>query len=434
MIAGTQSGIGKTTVTLAILKALKDLGYKVQSCKVGPDFIDPSHLERVTEAPCYNLDTFMMGETGVKRELAKCNADYVIIEGAMGLYDGVSSCAQIAGILKVPIMLVIDASASSESVAATALGFIKYQAFTPFAMTIAGVIVNNVGSERHAQSIRRSLKAINVPVTGMIQKDVRGIPSRHLGLYMGAETSLTSETLKSISDSLDVTTIQTLAGEIAVRAPPKPSVSCKIDVGIAYDAAFCFYYRSNIEAIEKSSNVTFFSPVRDPLPEVDALYFGGGYPELYATGLSTNRSLLSDVKTKALEGMPMYGECGGLMYLSRSLTTVDGKRYAFADILPADIQMTARRQALGHAAAEAMRECAIAHQGDALRGHEYHYSTASADTDALFAYRMTEGKGIDGYDGITEGNVVASYLHTHVYSMPREFDLFIERAAAYSRS
>jgi cobyrinic acid a,c-diamide synthase len=294
--------------------------------------------------------------------------------------------------------------------------------------------VNNVGSEKHAQSIRRSLKAINVPVVGMIQKEAPRIPSRHLGLYMGAETSLTSGALQSIRDSLDVSSIQTLAGEITARAPPTPHVNRTIDVGIAYDAAFCFYYRSNIEAIERRSNVTFFSPVRDSLPEVDALYFGGGYPELYATELSANRGILGDVKTQALEGMPMYGECGGLMYLSRSLTTTDGRRTALANVLPADIQMTARRQALGHAAAEAIRECAIAHQGDALRGHEYHYSTASVDTDARFAYRMTKGEGISGYDGIMENNVVASYLHTHVYSMPREFDLFIERAAAYSRS
>jgi len=198
LVAGTQSGIGKTTVTLAILKALRDSGYSVQSYKVGPDFIDPSHLEKVTNAPCYNLDSFMMGEEGVKREFAKCDADYAVIEGAMGMYDGISSCAKIADLTKVPVLLVIDASASAESVAAQALGFIRYACFTPFKLTIAGVIANRVGTEEHGERIRRALKAINIPLIGTVAADVEGIPSRHLGLYMGSETSLPAATLKSI--------------------------------------------------------------------------------------------------------------------------------------------------------------------------------------------------------------------------------------------
>ena len=204
LVAGTQSGVGKTTITLAILKALKDSGYSVQSFKVGPDFIDPSHLEKVTDEPCYNLDSFMMGDQGVRRELAKGDADYAVIEGAMGLYDGISSCAKIGDLLKIPILLIVDASASSESVAAQALGFIKYASFTPYKLTIAGVIANRVGSEKHAESIRRSLKAINVPLIGTIEREASGIPSRHLGLYMGAETSLSASALKPICDSLDI--------------------------------------------------------------------------------------------------------------------------------------------------------------------------------------------------------------------------------------
>ena len=168
LVAGTQSGIGKTTVTLAILKALRDSGYSVQSYKVGPDFIDPSHLEKVTNAPCYNLDSFMMGEEGVKRELAKSNADYAVIEGAMGMYDGMSSCAKIADLTKVPVLLVIDASASAESVAAQALGFIRYSSFTPYKLTIAGVIANRVRTQEHGERIRRKLKAIDIPLIGTI--------------------------------------------------------------------------------------------------------------------------------------------------------------------------------------------------------------------------------------------------------------------------
>jgi len=434
LVAGTQSGIGKTTITLAVLKALKESGYSVQSFKVGPDFIDPSHLEKVTDAPCYNLDSFMMGEEGINRELAKSDADYAVVEGAMGLYDGISSCAKIADLLKIPILLVVDASTSSESVAAQALGFIKYSSFTPYKLTIAGVIANRVGSEKHAESIRRSLKAIKIPLIGTIERDASGIPSRHLGLYMGAETSLSDSALKSIYDSLDIEFIQQAAAELTLDRPPELKRTRDAVIGIAMDAAFCFYYRSNIESIQKRARVVYFSPIRDAVPDVDGLYFGGGYPELHATQLSRNRRLLEGIKTNADDGMPIYGECGGLMYLSRSLSTVEHKRLSLTNILPVDIQMTKKRQALGHAEVEAVRDCAIARSGDTLRGHEYHYSTASVDRDARFAYRVTKGDGIDGRDGIVESNVLASYLHTHVYSMPHEFDLFVANANAFSRS
>jgi cobyrinic acid a,c-diamide synthase len=434
LVAGTQSGVGKTTITLAILKALKDSGYSVQSFKVGPDFIDPSHLEKVTDEPCYNLDSFMMGDQGVRRELAKGDADYAVIEGAMGLYDGISSCAKIGDLLKIPILLIVDASASSESVAAQALGFIKYASFTPYKLTIAGVIANRVGSEKHAESIRRSLKAINVPLIGTIEREASGVPSRHLGLYMGAETSLSASALKSIYDSLDIEFIQRAAAQLTLDRPQEPRRTREAVIGIAMDAAFCFYYRSNIESIQKHARVVYFSPIRDALPDVDGLYFGGGYPELHATQLSANRHLLDDVRTNADDGMPIYGECGGLMYLSRSLSTVENKRVSLTNILPVDIQMTQKLQALGHMEVEAVRDCAIARIGDTLRGHEYHYSTALVDRDARFAYRVTKGDGIDAHDGIMESNVVASYLHAHVYSMPHEFDLFVANANAFSRS
>ena len=328
----------------------------------------------------------------------------------------------------------IDASASAESVAAQALGFIRYASYTPYELTIAGVIANRVRTQEHGERIRRALKAINVPLVGTVAPDVEGIPSRHLGLYMGSETSLPAATLKSISDSLDLEFIQRVATQITVDKPLEVGSSSDAVIGIVYDAAFCFYYRSNTEAIQKRAQVVYFSPIRDALPDVDGLYFGGGYPELYAAQLSANKRLLKDVKTNAENGMPIYGECGGLMYLSRSLSTVEGRKVSLGNVLPLDVQMTRKRQALGHVEVEAITDCAIARSGDILRGHEYHYSTASVDSDARFAYRVTQGKGIDGRDGIVESNVVASYLHAHVYSMPHEFDFFVANANAFSRS
>jgi cobyrinic acid a,c-diamide synthase len=437
LIAGTESGIGKTTVALAILKALVDSGFTVQSYKVGPDFIDPSHLEKVTKAPCYNLDSFMMGDDGVRRELAKSSADYAIIEGAMGFYDGISSCAKIADLTKVPVLLVIDASASAESVAAEALGFVRYASYTPYELTIAGVIANRVSTQRHGESIRRAMNVINVPLVGMVEGNAEGIPSRHLGLHMGSEVSLSNAALKSIYESLDIEFIKRIATPIAPNTPHEPSEKTgtyDARIGIAYDPAFCFYYRSNIQSIQKHAQIVYFSPMRDALPDVDGLYIGGGYPELYAAQLNKNRRLLNHVKKNAEDDMPIYGECGGLMYLSRSLTTTDEEKVTMGNVLPMDVQMTKKLQALGHVAVETVMECSIAQRGDVLRGHEYHYSIASVDSDARFAYRVAQGKGIDGRDGVIEGNVVASYLHAHVYSMPHEFDLFCAKANAFSRS
>ena len=435
MIAGTQSGVGKTTVTLAIIKALLDAGYTVQSYKVGPDFIDPTHLEMITSLPCYNLDSFMMGESGIIRELEKSNSDFAIIEGAMGLYDGDSSCAQIAHIAAVPVLLVIDANASSESVAATALGFIKYSFYTPYKIEIAGIIVNKVGSEKHANAIKTSLEKIGIRLVGSIKKEASTIPSRHLGLHMGMESTLNDQALKSIYSTMDIDSIISLASEITAERHEEVKKKTKdLAVGVPFDAAFCFYYRSNIEALQKEVQIVYFSPLNEQLPDVDGLYIGGGYPELYVRELANNKQLLRDIKHKSSEGMPIYGECGGLMYLSRSLTTNNGDTFDLVDALPADVRMTKGRQALGHSEVEAIRDCAIALRGDRFRGHEYHYSVAEVDADASFAYKMIVGTGINGFDGLTEHNILASYHHAHVYSMPNGFDVFIQKIMKYSKS
>ncbi len=439
MVAGTQSGVGKTTVTLAILKALLDAGYKVQSYKVGPDFIDPSHLELLTARPCYNLDSFMMGAEGINRELAKSNTDFAIIEGAMGLYDGDSSCAQIADIAGVPVILIIDANASSESVAAVALGFVTYAHYTPFNVEIVGVIANKVGSEKHANAIKTSLEKIGVRLVGFIPKDLTTIPSRHLGLHMGTETTLNDQALKLIYGNLDMQSIMNLAAEVNVKKQVEVEKKAKknsksITIGVPLDAAFCFYYRSNIEALQHDARILHFSSLNDRLPDVDGLYIGGGYPELYAQELASNKPLLREIKRRSADGMPVYGECGGLMYLSRSLTTNDNNTFRFVDALPAEIRMTKGRQALGHSEVEAIRDCTIALKGDHFRGHEYHYSIADVDDDATFAYKMVTGAGINGFDGITEHNILASYHHAHVYSMPKGFDIFIRKIEEYSKS
>ena len=434
IVGGTRTGVGKTTITLALLKGLANAGYDVQSFKVGPGFVDVRRHEQVTGRPCYNLDAFLMGEAGVKRELAKSKADFVVIEGASGMYTGASSTARIADLLGVPIVLTVDASASSESVAATVLGFVEYASYTPYAANLIGVVATRVGSDKHVNDIRRALGQIGVPLVGAIRKEVWDL-SQSSSVAPRQKRGVTNAALAAIYDELDVAFITSSASEIhaSVLAPALDS-DADLKIGIPLDAAFCFYYRSNLEALECAAKLEYFSPLAGRLPPVDALYVGGGYPEAYVEQLSANAGLLDDICARAAEDMPIYAEGGGLAYLSRSLAANDGVRHKLAGIIPAEVQMADNLQALGHSEAEVVRDCAIAVKGERLRGHEYHHLVAVVDDDARFAYKMRRGRGIDGRDGIVEYNTIASCQHIHVYAMRAGFDTFISEARRYARS
>jgi cobyrinic acid a,c-diamide synthase len=207
-----------------------------------------------------------------------------------------------------------------------------------------------------------------------------------------------------------------------------------ITIGIPLDAAFCFYYRSNLESLEHAANLEYFSPLTDQLPHVDALYLGGGYQENYVQRLSQNVHLLQDIRKNAVQGMPIYAEGGSFAYLSRSFETVSGARYKLAGIIPAEVKMTANVQAVGHSEAEVVRDCTIAMKGEGLRGHEYHHCIVSVDNDARFAYKMVRGKGVNGCDGISENNTLASFQHLHVYGLREGFDTFLMKTQEYARS
>ena len=410
--------------------------YKVQPFKVGPDFIDPGHHTHICGRASRNLDSFIMGERGVLDTFRRASKDAVfcLIEGVMGLFDGVddteiASTAHVAKILNVPVLLVIDARGASRSVAAMVKGFSEFDS-----VNIQGIILNNVGSVRHVKLIRDSLNGagIRIPVVGALPKNNElSIPSRHLGLKMANEKSLDRRSLSEfIEKNIDIEAVNDIANTF--KAPEmefdEPDESFNIRLGIAQDSAFCFYYQDSFDALKRlGAELVFFSPMADDLPQVDGIYMGGGYPELYARQLCASRTR-EQIKKAAEDRMPIYGECGALLYLNESLDT--DRTYRMTGILGARSRMTDKLQALGYTEAQVVSDSPLAQKGTLIRGHEFHYSVTDCDRDARLVYRLKRGKGIDsGRDGLAEHNTVASYMHTHPAAV--SFNEFLMHCSKY---
>ncbi len=435
LIAGTGSGVGKTTVAMGLMAALSKK-YKVQPFKVGPDFIDPGHHTGICKRPSRNLDSFIMEDRGVLETFSRASkdADFCIIEGVMGLFDGVddteiASTAHIAKILNVPVLLVVDAHGVSRSVAAIVKGFSEFDR-----VNIQGIILNNAGSERHVRLIRDSLRSagIKIPVIGALLKNKEvSIPSRHLGLHMADENELDKASLSGfIEKHIDIGSVENIADTF--WAPDmefkEPQESFKVKVGIARDSAFCFYYQDSFDSLKKAgAEAVFFSPMTDDLPQVDGIYLGGGYPELYAKELEASRTK-DQIKNAAEDGMPIYGECGALLFLGESLEV--NRTYGMAGILGATSKMTDKLQALGYTEACSVSDSPLAKKGTSIRGHEFHYSVTECDRDARFVYELKRGKGIsDRRDGLMEHNTMASYMHTHPAAV--SFEHFLKLCKEY---
>lgn len=427
--------MGKTTVASGLMAALSKR-YSVQPFKVGPDFIDPTHHTKICGRPSRNLDSYIMGESGVLETFirASAGAEFCIIEGVMGLFDGlddteVASTAHVAKILSVPVVLVVNAHGVSRSAAALVKGFAEFDS-----VDIRGIILNNAGSGRHAGLIRDSLRSagIDIPVIGVLPRSQElSIPSRHLGLHMACEDTMDTALLSGfIEKHVDMEAVRATAANF--RAPDinlgEPDMEYSARIGIAQDSAFCFYYHDSFDALRRlGAKLVFFSPMSDRLPEVDGIYLGGGYPELYARELSTSGTR-DEIKKAAEDGMPIYGECGALLYLNKSLTT--DRTYQMAGILGADSRMTDRLAALGYTEAEVISDSPLAGKGRVIRGHEFHYSVTECDRDARFVYRLRRGKGIvSGMDGLMEHNTMASYMHTHPASV--SFSEFLHNCSRY---
>ncbi len=435
IVAGTHSGCGKTTLASGLMAALAARGLAVQPFKVGPDFIDPTHHSAICGRTSRNLDPFMMGEAGVRETFVRSSAgaDIAVIEGVMGLYDGlegtdIASTAHVAKILDAPVLLVVDAGGASRSVHAMIRG---YAGFDP-AVRVAGAIFNRIGSSRHLAMIEETK---SLPIYGGVpRRQDLAVESRHLGLAMAAETGAMAGFGAVAEEACDIDGIIDLARSASSLAPAEnPGRSeAEVRIGVARDEAFCFYYADNLDRLTRAgADLVFFSPMTDRLPDVDALYLGGGYPELHAGALAASRCR-EDILQAVDDGMPVYGECGGLAYLTERLATDEGD-YPMAGVFPAATEMTGRIQALGYVEARVVGATPVLAPGSAFRGHEFHYSRLDCAPDARFALELLRGRGIDGgRDGLITQNAVGQY--THAYFAKGFAERLVEAAGAYRRS
>lgn len=430
LLAGTSSGVGKTVATLAVCRALDRAGVDVQPAKAGPDFIDPSHHTVATGTASRTLDPWLEGEDGIRRNYHRGDGDVCVVEGMMGLYDGTVSTARVAESLDIPVVLVVDASAGMESVAATALGFREYAAESDADVEVAGVLAQRAHPGRHADGIRDALPD-GLAWCGAIPplSDLE-IPDRHLGLHMGDEAPVDGDALDEAAEAVETERLLDIA-----REPPTPEAdggpsddeSVDARVAVARDDAFRFVYPGTVERLRERADVVTFAPVAgDDLPDCDAVYLPGGYPELHADALAEGPALAT-LADRAAAGLPVVGECGGLMALAESLTTADGDRHEMAGVLPADVRMHDRYQALDHVEFRTTVDSPFGSAGAQLRGHEFHYSSSDVGSDARFAFEMERGDGLgDGRGGLLEYETLGTYCHLHAES--GAFDALVERA------
>jgi cobyrinic acid a,c-diamide synthase len=436
VIAGTHSGVGKTTATLAILAALRQRGRRVQAFKVGPDFIDPSHHAAVTGRPSRNLDGWMLGEA-VNRAIfarAAVDADLSIIEGMMGLFDGsspvneIGSTAELAKQLDAPVLLVIDGSAMARSAAAMVSGYAK---FDP-ALRVAGVLFNQVSSEGHYKLLKEAVEQeTDVVAVGYLRPDQAvTISERHLGLMTAVEQGtgeLYGLLAKAAAETVDLDRVEALARscrELTVAAPQPVARNHgrNVRIGVAQDLAFCFYYPDNLELLEaEGSELVRFSPMNDQvLPDVDMLYLGGGYPELHGEVLTGNVTMRAAIREFAERGGTIYAECGGMMYLTQAIRDFAGTSHEMVGLFPAEAVMQKPGLTLGYRTVELSQGCILGASGTTARGHEFHYSTLVPKGRLNYACALRDAQGDSkGSDGLVLGNTLALYTHIHFASQPQ---------------
>ncbi len=440
LIGGTASGVGKTTVALAIIACLRRRGYVVQPFKGGPDFLDTTHHTRIAGRGARNLDTWMLTAEANRDVLrrATVGADAIVVEGMMGLFDGkdgiteTGSSAEIAKLLELPVVLVLDCAKSARSVAAVALGFESFDSDLP----LAGLILNRVAGENHYRLLESAIEArCKTPILGWLPREPAiAIPERHLGLHAAAETesSLDAEclerqihTLASLAEKhfkvdallrLDIA-IPTAHPTVAPAGEPAP-----LRIGVARDRAFSFYYEDNLDLLrEQGAEIVPFSPIADrALPAgLDALYFGGGYPELYARELSENTAMLEQVRAFVGSGGHVYAECGGLLYLSQRLSTSDGSVYPLLGIVPLAMEMTSQLVDFGYVTVTFTQSCLLGPAGTSIRGHSFHYSRICSSAEVATSYQVEFSlSGRQQPEGFTCGPVLASYIHLHFRANP----------------
>lgn len=452
VIAGTTSGVGKTTVSMGIMRKLVECGFMVQPYKIGPDFIDPCYHTFVTGRQSRNLDLWLMGKKGVMEcfERNSWDADVSVIEGVMGLFDGISgkrnfgSTAHISKMLDAPIILVVDAAKTSQSVAAMILGYTK---FDP-CLNVAGIIINNVGSQKHSSMIHDALSIqVKKKLLGIIYRneEIRSV-ERYLGLIPPIEIKGNGKNIilncaKYVADQINLDSILSLkrikrnqkGSQLLPKNESKPI--CKI--AVAFDESFNFYYYDNLNSLRKNGvSLVFFSPIKEKsVPrDVDGLLIGGGFPEILAQRLEMNNSMKKSIHKSIVNGMPTLAECGGLMYLTKVINDNRRKkhrRYSMVGIFDTETSMT-NRVTIGYTEAKGKGE--IMGNISQVHGHEFHYSElVNISSDSQFSFSMQRGRGINGqFDGLTYNTCVASYMHLH-FADTRILGRIVDRCVHYKR-
>ena len=448
-MAGTASGVGKTTIASALMGALARRGLRVAPFKAGPDYIDPSYHTRASGEASRNLDSWLLPHSAVVELFVRAAAgkDIAVVEGVMGLYDGRASLgeegstAELAKVLGAPVVLVVDAAGAARSVAAVVAGF---KSFDP-ALRLGGVILNGIGSQRHYSLCREAIEGdTGTAVMGyMPRRDDLRLPQRHLGLIPTVEGVAGREFFDRLThqaeETLDLDRISALVAEPALSpgAPelfPTQRVSPRVRIALARDRAFSFYYQDSLDLLEAwGAELAPFSPLKDSvLPSgISGVYLGGGFPELYARELGTNRALREAIARAAGGGMPVYAECGGLMYLGRSIKDFEGKEHPMAGVIPVSSRLEGSRLTLGYRTVSALSSGPLLRRGETVRGHEFHWSVLESGSGETNAYRIVgEGRR----EGFRTQGVLASYIHLHMGSLPAMARRLVESCLRYRKS
>ncbi|WP_031514261.1 cobyrinate a,c-diamide synthase [Desulfofalx alkaliphila] len=460
LIAAPQGRSGKTTITVGLIAALTARGIKVQPFKKGPDFIDPSWLTRVAGRRCRNLDSYLMDREAIRGSFVTHTqgADISVIEGAMGLFDGVDlegsgSAAEIAKAVQAPVILVVNCIRMTRSVAAMVNGYRYFDKD----VNVAGVILNNVARSRHENILRASIeKYCDIPVLGIMPKGQQyTIPDRHLGLVPATEDQSLHRAVERVAEAAEQYLDLDRLMEVASQAPPltgkltlpprlkglkRPAEVTALSgdrplVGVMMDGAFTFYYPENLEALSGAgAELVAIDAIKDPaLPDLDALYIGGGFPEMMAAELEKNASFRADLKNRIESGLPVYAESGGAIYLGRSINWND-KKYSLVGALPFEAELTKKPQGHGYIRLAVEGDTPYFPKGSEVKGHQFHHiKLVNLDQEKIsFAYRVTRGRGIvDNKDGLLYKNVLACFNYIHALAVPQWAENFVKLAARY---
>ncbi|RTZ99486.1 MAG: cobyrinic acid a,c-diamide synthase [Deltaproteobacteria bacterium] len=458
MISALRGGSGKTVLSIGLIAVLKDQGYAIAPFKKGPDYIDAGWLALAADRPCYNLDTFLCHSTDVIDSFHRHTRsdDIAVIEGNRGLFDGIdlageTSTAELAKLINAPVILCLDCTKSTRTVAATVLGCLHFDTDVP----IAGVVLNRVAGPRHEQILRNSIEHhCGIPVVGAIGKlKKKDFPERHMGLVPTAEHQWAQQSVSAaaavVKQHVDLDAVLRIAREkmLLSQASPGPEMArvmpgsdtvqvsgksesvhrssplSPVRIGIVRDSAFQFYYPDNLEALEDAgAEVIYLSPLSmDSLPDLDGLYLGGGFPETHVEALSDNVGFHQSIRRLAEKGFPIYAECGGLMYLGRAIV-IDGTSYPMVGLLPIEYGLSKRPQGHGYTVLRVERENPYFPVGSVIKGHEFHYSSVSAWQGQAenLVFSMERGTGFtERRDGVRYKNVLALYTHIHALGTPQ---------------